>query len=324
MNRRPSTVVPTTRSIGAAPARTSSSTPSRSSTAIPVGCSSSPAPTGPGSGARSSTSTAWPARANSAAAASPAVPAPTIPIFISDTQKLPSHRKSSHVLQPERGRADRSSMTSIRNLPLAVRLGAPSARSACPGDRAFKAETIQLAEHDLRAAELLGGLQSAPRTTWRYLAGTSTCRRRRRRQDSDRGRDRGQLGEEQGGRSGAGEAVRRHCPSPASTPTSPRSAPSSSRPRSRRSLPPRRGRRPRSIFAELVKSDTELERSGDSLLEAANQLAADRRRRCARQRGLRNPHHHPHRADRRCARRRPWRCGSPARSCARSRRSASA
>ena len=61
MKRRPSTVVPTTWSIRAAPARTSSSTPRRSSTAIPVGCSSSPAPTGPGSGARSRISTSWPA-----------------------------------------------------------------------------------------------------------------------------------------------------------------------------------------------------------------------------------------------------------------------
>ena len=79
MKRRPPTVVPTTRETGEAPATTASSTPSRVRTAIPVGCRSSPAPTGPGCGARSSTSTDAPSRAKNAAAASPAVPAPTTP-----------------------------------------------------------------------------------------------------------------------------------------------------------------------------------------------------------------------------------------------------
>ena len=159
-------MVPTTRSIRAAPASTRSSTPSRASTLIPVGWMSSPAPTGPGCGARSSTSTAAPARASNVAAASPAVPGPD------DTRplKLVTRLGKAHIpfMRIVRGPTE-VRMTSIRNLPLAARLGgafgvlclalAIVAFAGMTALSGLREDADNLGERQLVAADLLGGMQ---------------------------------------------------------------------------------------------------------------------------------------------------------------------
>ena len=179
-------------------------------------------------------------------------------------------------------------MTSIRNLPLAVRLGG-----------AFGALCLALAIVAFTGVHAMNGLKprptSSPSTTCAPPSCSGACRQRAKdnmslvaqhlyvhdgddvTKDGDRGRDRGQLGQEPGGQSGAGEAVRRHARRRPSTPSSPRSAPSSSRPRSRRSLRDRPSEE-RTVALDLRRARQE--RHGARarrrpLLEAANHLAAE-------------------------------------------------
>src|SRR4051812_11040124 len=170
MKRRPPTVVPTTRSMRAAPPRTSSSTPRRASTAMPVGWGSGPAPPGPGEGARSSPSTTAPSRASNAAAASPAVPAPTMPTRRIRISKRRHRQKTSGGLNSFAFPPTDRNMTSIRNLALAVRLGGAFgalclalAIVAFTGMHAMNGlsdKSDELAARHLRAAQLVGGMRA--------------------------------------------------------------------------------------------------------------------------------------------------------------------
>ncbi len=184
-------------------------------------------------------------------------------------------------------------MTSIRNLPLAVRLGGAFgalclalvivAFTGVNAMNGLKSETNELAEHDLRAAELLGGIQERAKDNLSvigqhlYVVDGDLEAQDALAKEIEANWAKSKQDGSQLQKLFTGTAVEEEYAAFTSQRSevleTQKKALEASREETVRNVEERDGSR--SIFTELIKSDTELERSGDALLEAANQLAAE-------------------------------------------------
>ena len=185
-------------------------------------------------------------------------------------------------------------MTSIRNLPLAARLGGAFgalcvalvivAFTGVNAMNGLKSETNELAEHDLRAAELLGAMQQRAKDNLSlvgqhlYVVDGDLAAQDAIAMEIEANWAKNKKDGEELEKLFAGTPVAEDyadfSASRAEFVETQKKALDNSRDETARNAENRDGSR--SIFTEqLVKSDTELERSGDSLLEAANQLSAE-------------------------------------------------
>ena len=254
---------------------------------------------------------------DSAAAAKPAVPAPTTPTLILAITKAPNDHWPTT-----------ASMTSIRNLPLAVRLGG-----------AFGALCVGLAIIAFGGIQSMGGVATtegsltttsrpprcsapsgrAPRTTEPDLAAPV----RRRRRPPGPGQDRrGTRRQRQARTRSMGRNSRSSSWAPRPS-RSTRPTPEAAGWSTREARSPPRARNDERVAHDLRRavSRSTFEKAGHVLLEETDRLAEQAV--ATRSARLRHARDHHRRADRDRARR-PSRSGSPVRSCGRSRRSASA